>query len=62
VGIGAATATLASAPHLLSGLAEPPWLSLAVTLALIVVSGLAAGAVAVSRSLRQPLLAGLRGD
>ncbi|MBI1354810.1 MAG: FtsX-like permease family protein [Acidobacteria bacterium] len=60
VGIGAGTAVLASAPHLLSGMAEPPWASLLLTLALIVATGLAAGAVAVSRSLRQPLLAGLR--
>jgi len=60
VGIGAGTAILASTPHLLSGLAEPPWTSLAVTMALIVISGLASGAIAVSMSLRQPLLASLR--
>ena len=60
VGMGFGTAVLASAPHLLSGLAEPPWLSLLLTLGLIVTSGLAAGAAAVSMSLRQPLLASLR--
>lgn len=60
VGIGAATAVLASAPHLLSGLAEPPWGALAGTLALIVVSGLVSGSIAVAMSLRQPLLASLR--
>lgn len=60
VGIGAGTAVLASMPHLLSGLAEPPWASLTLTMALIVAAGLVSGAVAVSVSLRQPLLASLR--
>ena len=58
--IGAGTAVLASLPHLLSGLAEPPWASLLMTLALIVAVGLTAGAVAAGTSLRQPLLPSLR--
>jgi len=41
-------------------LAEPPWLSLSLTLAAIVAVGLVAGAVAVAASLRSPLLAALR--
>ncbi len=58
--IGAGTAVLASLPHLWSGLAEPPWASLAMTLALILAVGLAAGAIAAGASLRQPLLPSLR--
>jgi hypothetical protein len=58
--IGAGTAVLGSLPQLWSGLAEPPWTSLAATLALILVVGLAVGAVAAATSLRQPLLPSLR--
>lgn len=58
--IGAGTALLASLPHLWSGLAEPPWTSLLLTLALILAVGLTAGAVAAGASLRQPLLPSLR--
>lgn len=59
---GTGAALLATAPHLLSGLAEPPWASLLMTLALILACGLAAGALAVRVSLGQPLLPSLRRD
>ena len=58
--IGAATALLAVAPHLLGGSAEPPWFSLSLTLAAIVAVGLTAGAAAVAAGLKTPLLASLR--
>ncbi len=62
VAAGAGAALLAVAPHLISGLARPPWLSLALTLGAIVAVGLIAGAVAVRRSLAQPLLPSLRSE
>ena len=58
--IGALAALLAVLPHLLSGMAEPPWVSLLGTLLLIITIGLLAGAAAVGTSLRTPLLAALR--
>ena len=58
--IGALTALLAVAPHLLGGSAEPPWFSLSVTLAAIVAVGLTAGAASVAAGLKTPLLASLR--
>ncbi len=58
--IGALAALLAVLPHLLSGMAEPPWVSLLGTLLLIITTGLLAGAAAVGTSLRTPLLAALR--
>ncbi len=60
--IGTVTALLAMLPHLLSGLAEPPVLSLSATLLLILVLGLSAGAVAVAASLRTALTPALRGQ
>ncbi len=57
---GTGAALLAVAPHLASGLADPPWLPLALTLGAIVGLGLAAGAGAAAVSLRGPLLASLR--
>ncbi|MDA1313321.1 MAG: ABC transporter permease [Acidobacteria bacterium] len=60
--IGAVTALLAVLPQLLSGMAEPPVLSLSVTLLLILALGLAAGAVAVGTSLRTALTPALRGQ
>jgi hypothetical protein len=62
VASGAVTAMIAAGPHLLSGLAHPPWASLSATLLAIVAVGLLSGAAAVRWSLRQPLLEGLRGD
>jgi ABC-type lipoprotein release transport system permease subunit len=58
--IGAATALLAVSPHLISGQAAPPWLSLSATLLLILAVGLIAGAVAVAATLRSPIVAALR--
>jgi ABC-type lipoprotein release transport system permease subunit len=58
--IGAVAALLAVAPHLLSGQADPPWFSLSATLLLILAVGLAAGALAVTASVRSPLISGLR--
>ncbi|MEZ5397492.1 MAG: ABC transporter permease, partial [Bryobacterales bacterium] len=58
--IGAGAAVLGSLPQLLSGLADPPWASLAMTLALILAVGLLAGAFAARTSLNQPLLPSLR--
>ena len=60
--IGTVTALLAVLPHLLSGLAEPPVLSLSATLLLILALGLSAGAVAVRGSLRTALAPALRGQ
>jgi len=42
---GTVTALLAVLPHLLSGMAQPPVLSLSATLLLILALGLSAGAV-----------------
>ena len=53
--IGTVTALLAVLPHLLSGMAEPPVISLSATLLLILALGLSAGAVAVASSLRTAL-------
>ncbi len=58
--IGALTALLAVAPHLLGGSAEPPWFSLSLTLAAIVAVGLLAGAASVAAGLKTPLLTSLR--
>jgi len=58
--IGTVTALLAVLPHLLSGMAEPPIVSLSATLLLILALGLSAGAVAVAASLRTALTPALR--
>ena len=58
--IGVLTASLAVLPHFLSGLAEPPWLSVSVTLILIVLVGLIAGAVSITATLHAPLAPALR--
>ena len=60
--IGAATALLAVAPQLINGQAEPPWLSLSVTLLVILAVGLIAGAAAVGATIRSPIVAALRGE
>ncbi len=60
VAAGTIAALLAVAPHLLSGQARTPWLSLTLTLAAVVAVGLIAGVVAVRHSLAQPLLPSLR--
>jgi ABC-type antimicrobial peptide transport system permease subunit len=58
--VGAATALLAVAPHLLGGGGGVPWLRLAGLLGLVLVVGLAAAAAAVASTLRAPLLPALR--
>ena len=58
--MGALTALLAVLPHLLSGMAEPPWISLSGTLLLIIAIGLFSGAAALSATLKTPLLPALR--
>ena len=62
LGIGAGAALLAVSPHLLAGNAAVPWLSLAVTLLLIVVVGTLAAIAAVRRALAAPLLPALKGE
>ena len=62
IAIGTVTALLAVLPHLLSGMAEPPWAALSATLLLILGVGLVAGAAAVAASLRSPLTPALRGQ
>jgi ABC-type lipoprotein release transport system permease subunit len=58
--IGAAAAFLSVLPHLLSATAEIPWLSLVILLLVVLICGLGAGALAVSRTLHAPLLNALR--
>ena len=58
--MGALTALLAVLPHLRSGMAEPPWVSLVGTLLAIVAAGLLAGAAAVGATLKTPLVPALR--
>ena len=58
--IGVLTASLAVLPHFLSGLAEPPWLSVSVTLVSIVLVGLIAGALSITVTLHAPLGPALR--
>ncbi len=60
VGVGCCAALISVTPHLLSGAADPPWVSLGATLAIIIVVGLLAGALAATVSLKTPLLSGLR--
>jgi ABC-type antimicrobial peptide transport system permease subunit len=60
LGIGTATALVAVAPHLLAGPGEVPWLRLLGFLALVLVVGLSAGAIAVATTLRAPLVPALR--
>ena len=58
--IGVLTASLAVLPHFLSGLAQPPWLSVTVTLVSIVLVGLIAGAASITVTLHAPLAPALR--
>ena len=63
LGTGAIAALVALLPHLLLlGGAKIPWLSLAVTLATVLVVGLLAGLIAVRSVLSAPLLPALRGE
>jgi len=58
--VGALAALLAVLPHLLSGMAEPPWISLLGTLLAIIAIGLLAGAAALGATLKTPLVPALR--
>jgi putative ABC transport system permease protein len=58
--VGILAALVAVLPHLLLGAAGIPWLSLAATLALVLLVGLAAGLLAVRATLRAELLPALR--
>jgi hypothetical protein len=60
LGVGILAALVAVLPHWLSGGAAVPWLSLALTLALVLVMGWLAGLVAVRATLREQLLPALR--
>lgn len=57
---GTGAALLAVLPRLVAGLAHPQWVSLTLTLAAIVLTGLVSGAIAVRRSMDQDLLPSLR--
>ena len=57
---GTLSALAAVAPNLLANNASVPWRNLLVLLALVLVVGLAAGAAAVARTLRAPLIPALR--
>lgn len=61
VAIGAASALIAVSPHLLGGHALVPWLSLALTLLLVMAAGTLASLAAVRRVTREELLPALRG-
>jgi hypothetical protein len=58
--IGTVTALLAVAPHVLAGSGDVPWLRLVGLLGVVLLVGLAAASVAVSTTLRAPLLPALR--
>ena len=57
---GITAAFVAILPHLITHDASIPWLSLSVTLALVLIVGLLSGLLASARVLRAPLLAALR--
>jgi ABC-type antimicrobial peptide transport system permease subunit len=59
---GTVSALLAVSPHLLSGGADVPWVSLLLTLAAVLVVGMASGLAAAVSALRGPLLPALRGE
>lgn len=59
---GALSALLATAPHIATRPAGIPWLSLGLTLAAVLATGLIAGVVAVIPTLRAPLLPALRAE
>jgi ABC-type antimicrobial peptide transport system permease subunit len=60
--IGSFSALVAVMPHLLGGHSQAPWLSLALTLMLVLMVGLLASWVAVSLALRIPLLPALKAE
>jgi ABC-type antimicrobial peptide transport system permease subunit len=62
LGVGVLTALIAIAPQLVGGGASIPWSTLAGTLGLVLVAGLAASAAAARSVLATPLLPALRGE
>jgi len=60
--IGTLSALLAVAPHLTTGKAPVPWLSLAFTLLSVLIVGLIASAVSATAALRIPLLPALKAE
>ncbi len=60
LGVGMVAASVAVLPHWLSGGAAIPWLSLTLTLGLVLVVGVLSGTVAVRATLRAELLPALR--
>jgi putative ABC transport system permease protein len=60
--LGSAAALIAVLPHMLLGGAEPPLLTLAFMLGLVLVVGCLVGTLAVRATLRIPLIAALRGE
>ncbi len=60
--IGALAAMVAVVPHLLASGAQVSWISLALSLFLVLAAGLAASAAAAIWALRQPLLPALKAD
>ncbi len=62
LGCGVAAAIVAILPHLFTGGAGMPWLSLAGLLVIVFLVGLAAGLLAVRAALRAPLLETLRAE
>ncbi len=62
VAVGASSALIATSPHLLGGHALVPWLSLALTLLLVMAAGTVASFAAVRRVTSEELLPALRGS
>jgi hypothetical protein len=62
MGIGSLSALLAVLPHLTSGEAQVPWVSLSLTLLLVLLVGLVSGALSVTAALRAPLLPALKAE
>ena len=62
VAVGAASALVAVSPHLLGGHALVPWISLGLTLLLVMAAGTLASLAAVRRVTREELLPALRGS
>jgi ABC-type antimicrobial peptide transport system permease subunit len=60
--IGSLSALIAVAPHLTGGSAQVPWLSLSLTLLLVLLVGLIASALSVTAALRIPLLPALKAE
>ena len=58
--LGAGSALISVAPHLLDGSSAMPWGSLSVTLLAVAIVGMASGALAVASALRDPLIPALR--